>query len=380
MAFNFGAFVGGFSKQLVSDLETEEERKFEMEKIAQTEAMRQRAAASSRRRSEQLATEKMMGALSMFYGPDVAAQIAQRGETAADFAMTAGQKATERGLDPNALWRMPTTNGDMSDSSTQEVFDETINVAQAPDAPITAGVEGEGAPAPTITTGSFSLNREIFAQVYGVPNELANSYGTAIARLSQRILRTTDEAEIARLEAERTALVEDYSEFETAGRAPGQEENSVFNFGTLPAAVSAELRNARNRYGFETDMQGNITNMREGTEHKSYIAELSAAQALEATYGPLNDRAMNDRIGDMRNQANRDLIEYGRRVMAGGNQGTGGRRLKAEPDISTFSTNLVSGQYRVGDVITYRDDNGNLMFAIYTGLPNRDGLPIIYGQ
>ena len=51
MAFNFGAFVGGFSKQLVSDLETEEERKFEMEKIAQTEAMRQRAAAASRRRS-----------------------------------------------------------------------------------------------------------------------------------------------------------------------------------------------------------------------------------------------------------------------------------------------------------------------------------------
>jgi hypothetical protein len=34
MAFNFGAFVGGFSEQLVKDLEAEEERQFEMEKIA----------------------------------------------------------------------------------------------------------------------------------------------------------------------------------------------------------------------------------------------------------------------------------------------------------------------------------------------------------
>ena len=76
MAFNFGAFVGGFSKQLVDTLEAEEERQFEMEKIAETEAMRQRAAASSRRRAEQAATEQLVGALSMFYGPDVAAEIA----------------------------------------------------------------------------------------------------------------------------------------------------------------------------------------------------------------------------------------------------------------------------------------------------------------
>ena len=49
MGFNFGAFVGGLSQQIVSDIEKEEERLAEMEKIAQTEAMRQRAAAASSR-------------------------------------------------------------------------------------------------------------------------------------------------------------------------------------------------------------------------------------------------------------------------------------------------------------------------------------------
>ena len=81
MAFNFGAFVGGFSEQLVKDLEAEEERQFEMEKIATTEAMRQRAAASSQRRSEQLATERMMQCLSMFYtDPKVVSYIMGSGE------------------------------------------------------------------------------------------------------------------------------------------------------------------------------------------------------------------------------------------------------------------------------------------------------------
>lgn len=374
MGFNFGAFVGGFSKQLVADLEAEEERKYEMEKIAQTEAMRQRAAASSRRRSEQLATEKMMGALSMFYGPDVAAQIAQRGSTAVEFAMDAGQKAAQKGLDPNALWRMPGTDGDMTNPATQAAFDETIAVAQAPKAEITAGADG--APAPTITTGAFGLNRDVYAQVYGEPTELANSYGAAIARISQKLQQTKDEPTRAKLEAERDALIADYAKFSEAGREPTKEENSVFNFGTLSSAVNETLRNARTRYGFQTDIEGNILNMTEGTEHKSYIAELSAAQTLEATYGPLNDSGMNARISDLTTQATRDLAEYGRRTIAEGNS----RRLKAEPDVASFATNLNAGQYRVGDVITYRDANGNLNYAIYTGIPNRDGLPIVMGQ
>jgi hypothetical protein len=375
MAFKFGAFVGGFSEQLVKDLEAEEERQFEMEKIATTEAMRQRAAASSRRRSEQLATEQLMGALSMFYGPEAAAEIAKRGPTAADFAIEAAQKATERGVDPNTLWRITTNTGDLSDPTEQAAMNETIDIAQAPDAPITAGVEGEGAPAPTITTGEFGINRDVFAQIYGEPTELANSYGAALARISQQLLRTTDENERARLEAERRAIIEDYTEFEAAGRAP-QEEAPVFNYGTLPANVNEALRNSRNRYGFETDLEGNILNMTEGNEHRSYIAELSAAQTLDSTYGALNDPAMNNRIADIREQASRDLIEYGRRIVSEGDS----RRLKNVGSQTAFAEGLISGQYRIGDVITYEDARGITRYAIYTGILNDAGIPVVMGR
>jgi hypothetical protein len=219
------------------------------------------------------------------------------------------------------------------------------------------------------------MNREVFAQIYGEPTEFANSYGAAIARVSQQLLRTTDENERARLEAERQALIEDYAEFEGAGRAP-QEEQPVFNYGTLPANVNEALRNSRTRYGFETDLEGNILNMTEGNEHRAYIAELSAAQTLESTYGALNDPAMNNRIEDIRGQASRDLIEYGRRIVAEGDS----RRYKPAESQQAFAENIVSGQYRIGDVITYTDSNGITRFAIYTGILNDMGLPVVMGR
>jgi hypothetical protein len=115
--------------------------------------------------------------------------------------------------------------------------------------------------------------------------------------------------------------------------------------------------------------------MTEGNEHKSYIAELAAAETLDVTYGPLNDRAMNDRISIIRQQATRDLIDYGRRTMADESS----QRLKRETSASDFATKLVGGQYRIGDVVTYKE-NGITKYYIYTGIPNEDGLPVIVGR
>jgi hypothetical protein len=372
MGFNFGAFVGGLSQQIVSDIEKEEERLAEMEKIAQTEAMRQRAAAASSRRAKQETTEKLMGALSMFYSPDAAAQIASRGEMAAEFALDAAQKATAKGIDPNTLYRLPTVGDDLSDPTAQSAMDGIISTAPTRISE-TVSAMGEGAPAPTIST--FGMNPETFAQIYGEPTEIANSYGAAIAATSQRIVREKDPAKRAALEAERDALIADYGRMEAAGRAPAEESGSVFNYGTLSTNIKEALHTARSREGFTVDIEGNILNMTEGNEHKSYVAELIAAESLEASFGILNDRAMNDSISNLRQRANRSLIDYGRRIVADETS----QRLKVEPSANDFANNLVSGKYRVGDVIAYKE-NGITRYYIYTGVPNEDGLPIVVGR
>lgn len=373
MGFNFGAFIGGLSQQLVSDIEREEERRAKMEEMAQTEAMRQRAAAASSRRAKQEATETLMGALSMFYSPEVAAQIAQRGEMAAEFALDAAQKAQAKGLDPNGLYNLPTMGEDLSDETTQQKMTDIISAAPAKISETTSAL-GEEPTAPEIRT--FGPNREMFAQLYGEPTEIANSYGTAIAQVSQRILREKDPAKRATLEAERDALITDYGKMEAAGRGPEETGGSVFNYGTLPAVVNEAMRTARTRYGFDTDIEGNILNMTEGNEHKSYISELSAAETLENTYGSLGDPSLNARISTIRTQATRDLIDYGRRTVADNTSA----RLKQESTQQDFANNLVSGQYRIGDVITYVDERGLTRFVVYTGIPNADGLPMIMGN
>lgn len=376
MGFNFGAFAGGFAKQLVADFEAEEERQFEMEKMAETEAMKQRLASSSRRRSEQEATEKMMGALSMFYGPEVAAEIASRGSTAATFAMDAGEKAMAAGVDPNTLWNLPTVNGNLEDPETQKEIDETISAA-APKATVTAGVaDGDVEPAPTITpTSSFGMNKEVFSQVYGKPDKYAQSYGAAISVISQKMLEETDPAKLKELESKRQQLIQHYSEVNAATRDP-KEPKPVFDYGTITSNVNEALKNANNRYGFETDIEGNITNLMEGDEYKAYTAELYAANMLEATYGEMNDPAMNNRINAMRSQAERNLQDYGRSIIAEGTS----KRLKTEANSSDVAAGLKAGKYKFGDTITYVGSNGIRRYAIYTGLPNSMGLPIVTGR
>lgn len=373
MGFNFGAFVGGLSQQIVGDIEKEEERLAKMEEMAQTEAMRQRAAAASSRRAKQEATETLMGALTMFYTPEVAAQIAQRGELAAEFALDAGQKAVQKGINPNTLYKLPTVGDDLSDPVNQDKMNGIIATAP-PKVSETVSALGEGAPTPTIT--GFMPDAAAFQALYGEPTEIANSYGTAIAQVSQRILREKDPAKRATLEAERDALIADYGKMEAAVREPSEEgESSVFNYGTLPSSVAEALKRARLFYNFELGVNDEITNMTEGNQHKSYIANLAAAESLEATYGPLNDRAMNATIADLRNQANRNLIDYGRSTIADGTSA----RLKNEPSAESFATNLVNGQYRIGDVVSYVE-NGITRFYIYTGVPNEDGLPVVVGR
>ena len=50
MAFNFGAFLSGMSKQIVRDIDEAEERQFKFDMLAEEEATRMRLANAAERR------------------------------------------------------------------------------------------------------------------------------------------------------------------------------------------------------------------------------------------------------------------------------------------------------------------------------------------
>lgn len=372
MAFNFGAFLGGFSEAVTENVKAQEKRAYEKELIEEERqyereeydrrqrAARASAAASARAAEAKEAEERIGSLISLGYSPDAAAEIARGGKYSVQRALTIGEKAWEKGMDVGTLYRVR--------PSVDNVEETVASVkSQIPEmGEISASVEEKQ---------QYGWNREVYATLFGKPEPVENSYGAAISVISQKILREKDPAKKAQLEQERETLISDYTEFSAAGREPDKAK-PVFDFGTLPSNINEALKNARNRYGFKTDIEGNIIDMTEGNEHKSYIAELSAAQSLDSTYGSMNDPAMNARIADMRDQANRDLLEYGRRIAAD----TTSPRLRPLESSTAVANAISSGQLKIGDVVTYTDKNGAMRIAVYTGIPGATGLPIVTGR
>ena len=367
MAFNFGAFVGGFSEQLVKDLEAEEERKFEMEKIAETEAMRQRAAASSRRRSEQLATEQMMNALSMFYSPDNAARIALGGQAVADQYLSWGATAAENGKDPNALVQFSGGSNDVTD---QQTLDDMAVLAapRAPEAEITTSADALE-PTQTIGVGAFTPNVTALGALFAEPEPTANSLGELFTQnLVKRInlaIENPNSPELETLMAREEEILA-ASESWSATQRDSNGETRFFDNTQLETITNSLLRQAYTRNGFRTDLEGQILDSLEGNEHRQYLAEMQAAQALEEDYSTrYNDPTLTNKVSRMIREATDGFIEYGNSIR----YATSSQRLKDSVDPVTFNTRLNEGRYRVGDVIPVQSADGMTRFVVYTGFP-----------
>jgi len=377
MAFNFGAFVGGFSEQLVKDLEAEQERKFEMEKIAETEAMRQRAAASSRRRSEQIATEKMMNALSMFYTPENAARIALGGEAVVDQYLSWGATATEKGQDANILLRHSGGSNDVTDQQTQNDM-ATFAAPSAPEATISTSARTE-APIQTIMGAGVRVNTEAVATLFGEPEDFASNYAALLVEITQRKERlfekNPNDPQIAELDAQFDRVNADYARVKENEREPNEEVR--FYTGTqIETIANSQLRRAYTLNGFQTNVDAEILNNMEGREHIAYLSMIQAAQSIQNIHGDKNDPLVANTVNDMQTAATRGFIDYGNGIRYAGPSA----RLKEQVDPVTFNTLVGEGRYRVGDVIPVQTADGTTRFVVYTGFPmptntDADGRP-----
>jgi len=390
MGFNFGAFIGGLSQQLVSDIEREEERVAEMEKIAQTEAMRERAAAAASRRAKQETTEKLMGALSMFYTPDAAAEIVSGGETAAEFWLNYAQDSIKAGQNPMDGLRISGGTKEINDPEVQN-FASSLVAPRAGISP-TASVLGEAGTGTTTTidTGPAArylgmINPEAFSKVYGEPTDYGSTYTAALLKIDEKLAKETNPDKIANLKAERERLLANYEELRAVEARAGQEPSgptSAYNMGTLNDTVSSALRNAYKSEGLRVnDITGELETLTEGQYHIASVAELRAAETLQSTNNYFEDRAMQQAIDSMRLQATRRLIDYGRSTVAEGTSS----RLKREinpttqtlPGIDEITQKMQNGEYKIGDVVMYQDDGDpqsgrapTVRFVVITGIPN----------
>lgn len=374
MAFNLGAFVGGFSEKLTERIEEEEERVNKRIEEERQLAMKQRMARQAKRDKEKAYAEETLGLLSMLgYNDEIAGEIMKKGKGATEFAINTGQQALGK-MDVNALWTLPSVSGDMG-SDDQKIIDSTLTGEEAVMAqnPLTAGVSEEP------TGGGFGLNQELYAQLYAPPNEYENTFSARLAKISQQKVRTADPDKLNALELEETQLLDDLKRMKERERENTGSNTPSFNLGTVSSATNAVRKSQLNSVGFKTDLEGNIVGDLEGREGAYYAAELATAQTLQTTYGNLGDQAMNDNIQTIQNNARNGIISYGKRQQYLESIGKGTSYFQGQTDSKTVEENINKGMYKVGDVIQVQTKSG-IKIVVYTGVtdPNT-GMPFIMG-
>lgn len=357
MAFNFGAFVGGLSQGVVKGIEDEEQRQHEFDKIAKTEAMRQASEIRGKRRAKQEATEAAIGALKFLgYNDQAAAAIARQGEVAVEMAVDAGQKAMQKGKDINTMISLPNVGDDVEASSDQ--LNEAI----------------EGPKKPRI--GLFDA--EAYRGLYTEPDDIANSYGERLAQITQKQASMDRESdEYATLESEKTLILQDVQKYHDAQREkkdPDDPDPSVFSLGTVEATVGGVRAGALSEFKFElVDIDRGVAKRVDGDEGRYGVAMLRVAEELDATYGSLDDKIMNDRITFQRNEAVKNLTEYAI-ATAADTESTYHRPFDSKEEAISAVENK---KVRIGDVLVWVE-KGVQRIAVHTGfLDPKTGHPVV---
>lgn len=363
MAFNLGAFVGGASRQLVADIEREEDYALKMKQISETEAMRQRSARASQRRKKKIITEETMGMLTALgYSPENAASITKQGNTAAAWWIDNGTEAVKKGMDPNTLGNFPAMSGSF-DSDDQKTFSETVasgSVAKPAEvAGISADVSVESDTSVTVSDG-FSINPQAMTRLYGAPEKVESSFSARLAVLSQNLARKPNDSKVEQWKSEQTKLLNDLRTMKENEREESGVVTPSFDTGTITSHVNEIRRGALNRYGFEVGIDGAISNMTDGNRHLSDIAELNVAGQLSQRNNGIDDPNMNNTADGIRSAAIDNMTDYAYDIYQ--NKKDSNLLITVGTD-KEFEDGVNNNSYRAGQVIV-----SDGLIIMYTGV------------
>ena len=357
MAFNFGAFVGGLSQGAVAGIEAREEEQREFKRMEKTEAMRQAAESRERRRKKNEATEAAVSALKFIgYNDQAASAIAAQGAVAVEMAVDAGQRAMAKGKDINTLLTLPNIGEDIE--STEEELRLTID-------------------GPTETTGSM-FSPETYSMLYGEPDKIANSYGERLAQITQKQAKLTEDSEdYKELERQKNLILDDVKRYNEAQREEKGEDEpkpTIFGGAVLETITNGITQRAMNKAKFDfIDIDKALVKREEGDEGRFGVALMSVAEELDRTYGYMDDQAMQNKIEFTREEAAKNLREYGLDVAAK----TGSSYRKSFSNAREAMSAVQNKNVKIGDVLVY-NDNGVEKIVVYTGFIDPvSGVPLL---
>lgn len=400
MGFDFGAFVGGFGKQVAYDLDQARQQRYKLELIGEEEATRLRLQRSEERRAKKERDKENASFLkALGYTDAQASWIMKGGNASVDLYGKFAEKALTRNIAPSTILGSNLVNSDHQDprneTALMSVIDSTRPMIDPDDQPFTirqdivTGILGE-----IEEPKEPKLYTSLAAGYSGTFTELLNARRKAKANPSN-----ANVAEVTRLEGVladwKTQIEEDI-----ALRKPEDKDPDVkyFSDASRPTIVKNELADAYREYEFETDIDGNITAKLEGRRGVAIVARISASDSIEsiANVAPnAVDQRLVDRATRMRTKAEKELRNYGRGIVStDGSPDEATSKFSYLKNTKDETTNKLipmnyrlatkmanNGQLKVGDVVVVRlKENGVVVdkIKVYTGLydPDDQGMEV----
>ncbi len=353
MSFNFGGFMRGMSESIVSSIEEEEKQQRRFDLLEQEDIIKTRNARKSERDRKQDILEASIGALTALgFSPEAAADIARQGSTSVDVAKDIGIRALQQGEDVDTLYKANGVSNNMLEA--RDEIESTIEAGSAP-APVTSGWQ-----------------RESVANLYADPTETQSSFASRAVFLSQKLANEDlSEDQRSTFQSQFDRNLEDYGKWKSANP---ETTTPLFDPSKAERAVNSVQSRKLNELKIDTDINTAVSRRLQGDEGRYGVALLRAADELQKTYGKFNDPIMADKISYLQNDATVNLRQYANSLQyrATTEEGFNSKNYVSEQNIDSVEKGLGESKYKVGDVVTYVDDNGAMRIIVYTGIETNE--------
>lgn len=375
MAFNFGAFLGGMSRQIVKGIEDEEERQFKFDMLAEEEATRMRLSRASERRAERQAQKEQAGLLkAMGFSDAKAAWIMKGGSAAVNQYVDYAVAAKTRGIDPDTMLDSSMFSSDQEDPRNEAAMAASLGQERKYD-----------------TTEPFRIDTDIMTSVLGEIKkpEKPKEYGSLEAghagtfSLLQAAKAEGDTREVTRLEG----VLKEWQTKINEAKPEVKDEVSWFNEDSRSRVIRDSLALARQDQEFSVDMDGNITSKLQGREGPAAIAKLNAAADIaniaNVAEGVVDERLMSQ-ANQLKSSAFNALDRFGQRVASTAGEAkdissygyfkttkSESGEMQTQPFLSEIQK-ANRGAYKAGDVVLVQQKVNGVMttrIKVYTGIP-----------
>lgn len=380
MAFNFGAFLGGASDNLVDMIKTKEAQLYKEEQDEKETKRRARVAAASQRRADEKEAKALAEGLSLFYSADQVQDIMSKGKTAGKYAISYAENMANKGYDASAGYAMPKT-------SIQSEFAFDV------DDPRGSQIDPQMA---EIETGKVrEMTEEAQAQPFvsrftqppkDTEKTKAKTFEARLVELDFQRTNAPTEAKREEFNSAYTETLTAYKKFKEDLDGKGTDIGELdFSNQSRDSFVNNAIQREFQIEGLaETDITGKIKLVQTGNEANSFKVRYKIYDNLIEMYGDTTDKPFRAMIESVKRGTDAAVNTYKQSVyrshlgseraaadndaaISGADAATA-RKFKPLPETGRTEEDIRKefnqGFYRQNDVVAYTDAQGNTRLAL----------------